>query len=191
MENERKQQILAAATRLFRHYGLSKTTVADIAREAGVAVGTVYLEFDSKDAIVAALSGACHSTGLREMRRAASSDGRFAERLRATLDCKVRHFLRVGRDGEHSKELVHCGARAVQQAHAAFRAEEEALLVELLTAARAEREFDVDDPVRVARVLVRTYASFSPPYLYNEDEAQVMALLAATHELVLKGLLKR
>jgi AcrR family transcriptional regulator len=191
MDTDRKQQILSVAARLFRHYGLGKTTVADIAREAGVAVGTVYLEFESKDEIVGALSGACHASCLSKMRHAATSVGGFAERLRAVLDAKIGHFLTVGRDGEHGKDLVHCGSRVVQQAHAAFRAEEESLLVELLTVARAEGEFDVEDPVRAARVLVRLYSSFSPPYLYMDEEALTLDLLRATHELVLRGLLKR
>jgi hypothetical protein len=55
-EAERRQTILAAAERLLRHYGPGKTTIAEIAREADVGVGTVYLEFSSKDAILEALS---------------------------------------------------------------------------------------------------------------------------------------
>ena len=54
--SRRSDQILDAAERLLRHYGRNKTTVSDIAREAGIAVGSVYLEFETKDAIVAALS---------------------------------------------------------------------------------------------------------------------------------------
>jgi AcrR family transcriptional regulator len=49
-ENEaRARQILDAAMRLIVHYGYDKTTVADIAREAGVAKGTIYLHWRSKD----------------------------------------------------------------------------------------------------------------------------------------------
>ena len=49
-DNEaRRQRILDAAAALFIHYGYDKTTVSDIAREAGVSKGAIYLHFDSKD----------------------------------------------------------------------------------------------------------------------------------------------
>lgn len=49
-DNEaRRQRILDAAANLFVHYGYDKTTVSDIAREAGVSKGAIYLHFDSKD----------------------------------------------------------------------------------------------------------------------------------------------
>jgi len=48
---EREQRILDAAADLFVHYGYDKTTVDDIAREAGVSKGAIYLHFKSKDAL--------------------------------------------------------------------------------------------------------------------------------------------
>ena len=46
---DRKQRILDAAANLFVHYGYDKTTVSDIAREAGVSKGAIYLHFTSKE----------------------------------------------------------------------------------------------------------------------------------------------
>lgn len=55
-DNEgRKQRILDAAANLFVHYGYDKTTVDDIAREAGVSKGAIYLHFKSKDELFEAL----------------------------------------------------------------------------------------------------------------------------------------
>lgn len=45
----RKTQILEAARERFTHQGVSSTTVDDIAKAAGVAKGTVYLYYKSKD----------------------------------------------------------------------------------------------------------------------------------------------
>jgi AcrR family transcriptional regulator len=47
--NDRETRILDAALELALHYGIDKTTVSDIAREAGIAKGTIYLHHDSKD----------------------------------------------------------------------------------------------------------------------------------------------
>jgi AcrR family transcriptional regulator len=51
----RRQDILDAATRLFREQGFAATTVQMIAEESHVAAGTIYLHFASKEAILAAL----------------------------------------------------------------------------------------------------------------------------------------
>lgn len=44
----KREAILAAARALFAQKGYEETTIADIAREAGIAVGTVYLYFRNK-----------------------------------------------------------------------------------------------------------------------------------------------
>ncbi len=51
----RRDQLLDAAEKLFATKGLIETTVADIAEEAGVAKGTFYLYFPSKDHCVVAV----------------------------------------------------------------------------------------------------------------------------------------
>jgi AcrR family transcriptional regulator len=51
----REERILNAASDLIAHYGYDKTTVSDIAHEAGVSKGTIYLHFNSKDDLFEAL----------------------------------------------------------------------------------------------------------------------------------------
>ena len=48
---DRREHILDASIEVFGSRGFSRTNVADIAQTAGVAKGTVYLYFDSKEAI--------------------------------------------------------------------------------------------------------------------------------------------
>ncbi len=52
---ERETRILDAASRLMMHYGYDKTTVSDIAQEAGISKGAIYLHFASKDDLFEAL----------------------------------------------------------------------------------------------------------------------------------------
>jgi AcrR family transcriptional regulator len=53
--DQRRREILEAATRLFRERGFDETAVQAIAAEAEVAAGTVYLYFPSKDSILVSL----------------------------------------------------------------------------------------------------------------------------------------
>ncbi|HUN24273.1 MAG TPA: helix-turn-helix domain-containing protein, partial [Anaerolineales bacterium] len=53
---ERQSSILDAARHVFFTKGISKATMDDVASEAAVAKGTVYLYYASKEALVAALT---------------------------------------------------------------------------------------------------------------------------------------
>ncbi len=58
---DREQRILNAASDLIVHFGYDKTTVSDIANEAGISKGAIYLHYKSKDELFEALL-------IREMR---------------------------------------------------------------------------------------------------------------------------
>ncbi len=186
----RRDQILAAAERLLNHYGAAKTTVADIAREAGVGVGTVYLEFPSKDAILSSLAESRHGEVLGRMREAARRPVPFCERLRAVINARVDAFLRLSEAGAHASEVAHCGCPGIREAYRGFQAEERALLVSLIKEAVETGEFAASDPERAASALLRAYAGFSPPRLF-EAPGTARSELGDLHDLVLAGLLAR
>ncbi|MBC2713358.1 MAG: TetR/AcrR family transcriptional regulator [Desulfosarcina sp.] len=52
----RRQQIMVAAKRVFTDKGFSKATMEDIAKEAELSPGTIYLYFKNKDELYASLS---------------------------------------------------------------------------------------------------------------------------------------
>lgn len=54
-KNGKHERIIEAATRIFAKKGFFQAKVADIAREAGVADGTIYLYFNNKDDILISL----------------------------------------------------------------------------------------------------------------------------------------
>ena len=54
----RRDEIMTAATQVFGRNGFDTTTIADVAKEAGLPFDAVYQYFDSKDALFQALIGA-------------------------------------------------------------------------------------------------------------------------------------
>jgi AcrR family transcriptional regulator len=52
---DRRQRVLNTAGRLIERFGFDKTTMEEIAREAGVSKGALYLEWASKDELLDAL----------------------------------------------------------------------------------------------------------------------------------------
>lgn len=52
---DKKDRVLVTALNLFTAQGLQQTSMAQISKESGVAVGTIYLYFESKDELIKAL----------------------------------------------------------------------------------------------------------------------------------------
>lgn len=64
--NERRELILDAAVRVFARLGFTATRMADIAQEAGLAKGTIYLSFANQDALLESVFSA-YSERAREV----------------------------------------------------------------------------------------------------------------------------
>src|SRR3982751_6735826 len=92
---DKRGAILRAAIRVFAHNGYFNSKVADIAREAGVADGTVYLYFKSKEEILHSIFDRGMEEAITEARQqiAAVSDPR--EKLRRIAHM---HLGRLGAD---------------------------------------------------------------------------------------------
>ncbi len=92
---DKREAILRAAITVFAHNGYFNAKVADIAREAGVADGTVYLYFKSKEEILHSIFDRSVDEAVAEAKKqlAAISDPREKLRQIARL-----HLERLGAD---------------------------------------------------------------------------------------------
>ncbi|HTH52283.1 MAG TPA: TetR/AcrR family transcriptional regulator [Pyrinomonadaceae bacterium] len=94
---DKRELILRAATRVFARSGYFNSKVADIAAEAGIADGTVYLYFKSKDEILHSIFDRAMAEFIAEGRRELENvDGPVA-RLRRIAEL---HLERLGADRE-------------------------------------------------------------------------------------------
>lgn len=83
---ERAHRILDAAGELVLRWGYDKTTIDDVARAAGVAKGTIYLHWNTREALFVALLRRERASMLAEVRRDVAGDPGGA-----TLRGLVRH----------------------------------------------------------------------------------------------------
>src|SRR5437667_11700153 len=83
----KRELILRAATRVFARNGYFNSKVADIARAADVADGTVYLYFKSKEEIL-------HSIFDQNMAEAIASGRKLIEKIRDPRE-KLRRIARL------------------------------------------------------------------------------------------------
>ena len=98
---ERRRNILDAALGLFARNGFNETTVQDIAAAAGMATGTVYLYFPSKEHVLQGLhdrfreenDATVTSTAVDAVDRAArGEDVDYRDTIDAILDALAQHF---------------------------------------------------------------------------------------------------
>ena len=91
----KRDLILKAATTLFARRGFFNAQVADVAREAGIAAGTVYLYFQSKDDLLISIFERTMHEGLEAARQALAGVSDPVERLRRLARV---HLERLGGD---------------------------------------------------------------------------------------------
>lgn len=111
----RRQEILAAALKIFGSKGFAATRAEDIAAEAGIAKGTLYLYFHSKEDIyVTAVRHAIEQLNNRIRDRLRAAEGieqkiisYITVRLEFWLEQKNLHrlLLTVGREPQHRKQM--------------------------------------------------------------------------------------
>jgi len=92
---DKRDAILRAAVKVFARHGYFQSQVADIARVAGVAAGTVYLYFRSKDDLLVSIFDRTMRDAIEEGRAALQDVADPAERLRRIARL---HLERLGRD---------------------------------------------------------------------------------------------
>jgi TetR/AcrR family fatty acid metabolism transcriptional regulator len=93
--NDKRDSLLRAAIETFAARGFFNAQVADVARAAGVAAGTVYLYFRNKDDLLISIFERTMTEAIAEGRRAMTSLPDSPARLRAIARM---HLDRLGRD---------------------------------------------------------------------------------------------
>jgi TetR/AcrR family fatty acid metabolism transcriptional regulator len=92
---DKRDLILRAATKVFAQNGFFQSQVADVARVAGVAAGTVYLYFKGKDDLLVSIFERSMNDVLAEARTAVEGVVDSADQLRTIARL---HLGRLGRD---------------------------------------------------------------------------------------------
>ena len=160
-----RARILIEAERLFRHYGYSKTTVADIARELGMSSANVYRFFPSKLAINEAICQQILDDRIVVLMAIARQDGPVLGRIREFIRVNHQMTMDVLLDERKVHEMV---AVAMEENWDAIRLHLEKqveILARLLAEGMAAGEVRTGDPVTMAKCLKMGFASLIHPLL--------------------------
>jgi TetR/AcrR family transcriptional regulator, fatty acid metabolism regulator protein len=108
------QQIIDAAIRVFARTGFYNSRVSDIAREAGIASGTIYLYFKTKDEILVTLFREKMAEWVAQVRRQIASESDAVAKVRRLV---ALHFSVL----ETDPDLAEVVQVELRQGHKFFR----------------------------------------------------------------------
>lgn len=133
-DDERVGLILDAAYVCFTRHGVRRTTMDDIAREAGMSRPTVYQYVRNKEDAFRRLAGRLLDEALAGARVAVESRGGLADRLTAVLETKLDLTVGLWRDSPaHAAELLGVNARLSAELIDAYNAAMRDLLTDTVS----------------------------------------------------------
>lgn len=155
LTSQRPRQIIEAALKVFARDGLN-ARMADVADEAGVSKGTLYLYFDSKDQLIEAIVTAMFDEDLLSLQEIVAEDRPAVDRLLDYVHLAAAHFSVMQEQVAIAIEVFAMAAREdeLQQGLRSYYERYWALLTDLFRQGIARGELRPDvDPVQAARRL--------------------------------------
>ena len=147
---DKPQQIIEAAVRVFARKGYFSSRVSDIAREAGIAAGTIYLYFKTKEDILITLVREKMSVFVASLRRAIADEPDAVAKVRRLVHL---HFEMLEGDPDLA-EVVQVELRQGQKFFRGASSQEIAayfaLIGSVLEEGVGQGHFKSDLPVKVA-----------------------------------------
>ena len=188
-KTERRAAILAAAEQVIIARGFAEASIDVIAREAGLAAGTVYLYFPGKEALLQELLGSKIQKLNDAVAAQTAADRPFARALPAVVQAMFRHF-----ETEHAffeifvRERIEF-ARTAAQSDAMFRRIEEGTdhLAAWIGAAQKRGETGKAKPKSLAVALRGLVFQFTRDWLRGGATGKLTQHTAFVSDFFLKG----
>jgi AcrR family transcriptional regulator len=113
----RRQQILAAAAKVFADKGFHRATIREVAQAAGIADGTIYNYFKNKDALLLGILDQLNETPKRE--------GQFAQAANLGVEAWARQYIQqrfavIGPEGRRVLQVILAEALANRELRQAY-----------------------------------------------------------------------
>lgn len=162
-ERTTRERILDAAETLLGRFGYRKMTVDDLAAEAGIGKGTVYLSFKSKEEAVLGTVDRIVDAVCDEMERIRASNAPAPEKLRAMLLARVLiRFDRVSGYRESLNDLLAVVRASLLERRERHFAREIDILAAAIRDGQHAGAFAAGNAARLARALLLATNNFLP-----------------------------
>jgi AcrR family transcriptional regulator len=192
---EVREAILDAADHLLARYGYRKMTVDDIAQEAGIGKGTIYLHFASKEEVTLSHVDRIIERLKERLWAIARSDADVAIRLRLMLVARVLfRFDSVQHYTQSLNDLLAALRPKLLARRARYFEDEARVFVEVLDEGGRAGVFNFDDALTTAFALLNATNSLLPYSLSTSELGERDEIKEKTEQiadLILSGLLRK
>ena len=192
---EVREAILDAADHLLARYGYRKMTVDDIAQEAGIGKGTVYLHFASKEEVTLSHVDRIVERLKERLWAIARTDADVAIRLRLMLVARVLfRFDSVQHYTQSLNDLLAALRPNLLARRARYFEEEARVFAEVLNEGGRTGVFNVNDTLSTAFALLHATNSLLPYSLSTSELGERVEIKEKTEhidDLLLRGLLRK
>jgi len=159
MQTEQKTtHILDAALPVFVRFGFRKTSMADIARAAGISRASLYLSFNSKEELFRAGSIRAHARTLDEVEAVLAGQGSALDRMELAITVFQRELIAPFGGSADADELFAANMALAADITLDARAKLLSLLTQTLVAAAESDEIDLEPlqapPGQLANIIV-------------------------------------
>jgi AcrR family transcriptional regulator len=180
---DRRADLLAAGARVFAERGIAAASVADLTAAAGVAKGTFYLYFDSKETLLGALQEQFVDAGLEKIH--AALEAHRTDDWIDRLDTYVAAFLQTYFEQGHLHDVLfhHLAPPAGEAAHRT-RAKILDSIEALLRDGTEAEAFAVDDPAGTAELLYSTLHGTADAALHHDRPVDPAPVITAAQDFV-------
>ncbi|MEZ4466178.1 MAG: TetR/AcrR family transcriptional regulator [bacterium] len=153
-QNAKQERILDAAVQVFAEKGFYNARVSDVAREAGVADGTIYLYFRSKDDLLIQLFESRMSQIIERLRVRLADEPTAARKLRLFIELQLSLVVEEPTLAEVLTVELRQSGKFMREYKAAKFGEYLDLIEEIIVAGQRDGEFVAGvDPRLVKRAL--------------------------------------
>ena len=191
-----RESILDATDRLLARFGYRKMTVEDIAAEAGIGKGTIYLHFNSKEEVVLShVDRIVDRLKQQHLAVIARSNHTALERIRQMLLARVLfRFDSIQHYTQSLNDLLAALRPGLLARRARYFEEEARIFADVLAEGRASGEFEIADEMAAAQALLEATNGLLPYSLSTTElgeREEVERRTSAIADLLLRGLLSR
>lgn len=161
--DETRNRILTEAERLFRHFGYSKTTVADIAEACRMSSANVYRFFASKSQINEAICDRIMADFERQLRQVAAADEPASVRLTKFIEFTARYVADTAVQDKKVHDMV---VAAMEEQWASIQRHIQtttAIIADIIESGVSSGEFRPQDPCRTAKCVHSCLAGLKHP----------------------------
>jgi AcrR family transcriptional regulator len=189
-EDHKAALILDSALPVFARYGFQKTTMADIARAAGISRASLYLAFNSKEDLFRAGSQRAHERTISDVEDVLGRTGDVVDRIADAISAFQEGLIAPFSKSENAKELFDINMQLAQDITLAARSKLLDLLTKALAAAQAEGEIDLKaieaSPKDVAALIAAAMDGIKHNFAADGPSQDALQLMMRVLRLALK-----